>query len=74
MLNIDICPPIFKIYDNVDDINLKELSKKFILKYTHGPRMNIFCRDKNKFYLILAKYKLNKWMKINYVIKNYEYQ
>lgn len=36
--------------------------------------MNLFCKDKYKFNLTLAKNKLNKWMKINYGIKNYEYQ
>ena len=73
ILDKDICPPIIKIYDNVNDINLKELPKKFILKCNHGSGMNIFCRDKYKFNLTSAKIKLNKWMKINYGLINFEY-
>lgn len=73
ILNKDICPPIIKIYDNVDDINLKELPKQFILKCNHGSGMNIFCKDKSKFNLKLAKKRLNKWMKINYGLEKFEY-
>jgi len=74
ILNKDICPPILKIYDNSDDINLKELPKAFVLKCNHGSKMNIFCKNKYKFNLVLAKNKLNKWMKINYGMDNFEYQ
>jgi len=35
--------------------------------------MNIFCRDKYNFNLTLAKIKLNKWLKINYGLRNFEY-
>lgn len=73
ILRKEICPRILKIYDNVDNINLKELPKKFILKCNHGSGMNIFCRNKYKFNLTLAKTKLKKWMKINYGMKNFEY-
>ena len=73
ILGEDICPPIIKIYDNVNQINLDELPNSFILKCNHGSGMNIFCKDKSKFNLTQAKLQLNNWMKINYGLINSEY-
>ena len=36
--------------------------------------MNIFCKDKTKFNLSHAKYRLKKWRKINYGLFRFEYQ
>ena len=74
ILGKDICPPILKIYNDIDDIKLDELPDKFILKCNHGSGMNIFCDDKSKFNLTKAKIKLKKWMKINYGLLRFEYQ
>ena len=41
ILGKDICVPILKIYNDVDDINLNELPEKFVLKCNHGSGMNI---------------------------------
>ena len=73
ILGKDICPPILKIYDNVNQINLDELPNSFILKCNHGSGMNIFCKDKSNFNLTIARYKLNNWMKVNYGLANSEY-
>ena len=74
ILGKDICVPILKIYNNVDEINLEELPEKFILKCNHGSGMNIFCTDKSKFNLIEAKNLLKEWMNINYGLTKFEYQ
>ena len=74
ILGKDICPPILKIYSNVDEINLDELPDKFMLKCNHGSGMNIFCKDKSNFDLEQAKQNLNNWMKVNYGLSNFEYQ
>lgn len=74
ILGKDICPPILKIYSNVDEINLDELPDKFILKCNHGSGMNIFCLDKSDFDLQKAKQKLMNWMNLNYGLSNFEYQ
>ena len=66
MLGKDICPPIIKVYENVDEINLDELPEKFLLKGNHGSGMNLICKDKLNFDLNMAKNKLKKWKKINY--------
>ena len=74
ILGKDICPPILKIYNNVDEINLDELPDKFLLKCNHGSGMNIFCRNKTKFDLENAKKTIINWMNINYGLQNFEYQ
>ena len=70
----DICVPIIKIYNDVDDINLDELPDKFILKCNHGSGMNIICTDKKNFNLYDAKKKLRNWLNINYGLDNFESQ
>lgn len=74
MIGKDICAKIFKIYNDVDEINLDELPEKFVLKCNHGSGMNIFCENKSKFNLAKAKHSLKKWMKINYGLFSFEYQ
>lgn len=74
ILGEDICPPILKIYNNVDEINLNELPEKFVLKCNHGSQMNIICKDKKVFDLKAAKKKLRSWMNINYGLISFEYQ
>ena len=73
-LGKDICTPIIKIYNDIDEINLEELPDKFVLKCNHGSQMNIFCYDKFKFDLPKAKLELKKWMDINYGLLGFEYQ
>ena len=36
ILGKDICIPILKTYNNVDEINIDELPDKFVLKCNHG--------------------------------------
>ena len=48
ILGKDICPPLIKIYDNINDINLNDLPDKFVLKFNHASGMNIICEDKSK--------------------------
>ena len=74
VLGKDICPPLLKIYKNVNEINIDELPEKFVLKCNHGSGMNIFCKEKSNFDLKRAKRLLKKWLKINYGLKMMEYQ
>ena len=74
ILGKDICVPILKIYNNVNEINLDELPDRFVLKCNHGSKFNILCNNKSNFNITIAKKKLKKWMKINYGLENYEYQ
>lgn len=74
VLGKDICTPILKIYNDVNDINLNDLPDKFMLKCNHGSGMNIFCKDKKEFDLKKAKLKLKEWMNINYGFQSKEFQ
>ena len=74
ILGKDICVPILKIYDNINEININELPNKFVLKLNHGSGMNIICNDKSKFNLKKALKKLNDWKNINYGLYHAEFQ
>ena len=74
ILGKDICVPILKIYDNVDEINLDELPNKFVLKYNHGSGFNIICEDKRKLNIENLKKTLNIWKNINYGLLTTEFQ
>jgi hypothetical protein len=74
ILGKDICIPILKVYENVDEINFDDLPEKFVLKTNHGSSMNLFCKDKLNFDINMAKKTLQKWKNINYGLKNSEFQ
>src|SRR5574344_1249251 len=48
-LGKDICIPILKTYNSVDDIDLNDLPNSFVLKCNHGRRMDVIVKNKNKF-------------------------
>ena len=74
ILGKDICIPILKTYNNVNEINIDELPDKFVLKCNHGSGMNIFCKNKSNFDLNIAKKRLNEWMNTNYGLPGTEFQ
>ena len=74
ILGKDICVPIIKIYNNINEIKLNELPKKFVLKLNHGSGMNIICKNKLKLNLYKAKLKLKKWKNMNFGLKTAEFQ
>ena len=74
ILGKDICVPIIKIFNSIDEIDIDDLPDKFVLKCNHGSGMNILCKDKKKFNIMKAKQLLKKWMNINYGLRKHEYQ
>ncbi len=61
-LGFDLCIPILKIYDKVEDINWDELPNQFVIKCNHGSGMNIIVKDKSKLNIAEAESKLNTFM------------
>lgn len=61
-LGVDLCIPILKIYEKVEDINWSELPNKFVIKCNHGSGMNIIVRDKTKLDIKETEKKLQKFM------------
>ena len=74
VLGKDICVPILKKYNNVEEINLEELPDKFVLKCNHGSGFNIIYNNKSNFNFNESKKLLSEWMNINYGLLNFEYQ
>lgn len=70
VLGKDICTPIIKVYDKVDDIDFDELPNQFVLKCNHGSGMNIIVKDKRTFNKENAKRRLNIWMNDNFAFRN----
>ena len=54
---------IEKAFVDANDIPWENLPDQFVLKCTHGCKMNIICTDKNSFDFVDATRKLNKWLK-----------
>lgn len=61
-LGMDLCIPILKIYDTINEINWDELPKQFVMKCNHGSGMNIIVKDKSTLNINDAKTKLQKFM------------
>ena len=59
-------PKIYKIYENVDEIDYEELPERFVLKLNNGSGGNIICKDKLSLDKKLVNKKLRKLMKENY--------
>lgn len=57
---------LYAVYDEVDEINLDKLPKKFVIKTTNGSGTNILCKDKTKISICEIKKLLNKWIKRDY--------
>ena len=62
-LGVDLCIPILKIYDKVEDIRWDELPGQFVIKCNHGSGMNIIVKDKSKLNIPEAEAKLKRFMK-----------
>lgn len=69
-LGKDICIPIIKVYDSIDEIDLNELPNSFVLKCNHGSGMNIIVKDKDEFDFEDAKKKLTLWMADDFTFRN----
>jgi len=56
---------LIAVYENVEDINIKELPNRFVLKATHGSGWNSIVNDKNKINWFWRKKILKSWLKHN---------
>ena len=75
VLGKDICVPIIRIYNNINEINFTELPKQFVMKLNHGSKMNIICKDKYKLNISYTLNLLKKWKNKNfgYLYKEFQY-
>lgn len=54
---------IYKVYSNVDEINIDDLPERFVLKATHGTHMQIIVKDKTEINWKHAKRLMKSWLK-----------
>ena len=59
----EILPKLYGVWNSVNDINLDQLPKKFVLKTNHGCGSIIIVPDKDKFNFEEAKVKLQTWLR-----------
>lgn len=70
----NILPKLYKIYQNVDEINIEELPKKFVIKTTHSSGGVVVVQNKNKIDLNQMKSVLEDSLKTNLYEKGKEWQ
>jgi len=54
----EILNELYRVYENVEEINFEELPNRFALKTTHGSGTNIICDDKTKLDIEVTKAKV----------------
>lgn len=64
---------LLAVYESVDEIDLEELPKSFVLKGTHGSGFNIICKDKNQMDWKNEFKKMRRWLRTNYYWSNREW-
>ncbi|HHY83210.1 MAG TPA: glycosyl transferase [Clostridiales bacterium] len=58
--------PLLGVWNRFEDIDFDTLPNRFVLKATHGCKMNIIVRDKDKLDKKEAARKFHKWLNTNY--------
>ena len=53
---------LYAVYDNVDQIQLRDLPNKFVMKTTNGSGTNYFCTDKTNFPITEVKQSMKDWI------------
>lgn len=61
-----LCPQLYGVYENPDDINWNELPESFVVKCNHTCGANVIVPNKKNLDIQEAKIKLKKWYKENY--------
>jgi hypothetical protein len=61
------------VYNSFDEIDFGNLPLQFVIKLTHGSGYNIIIKDKTKIDYEMVKFKINRWMKMKYYLRNGEW-
>jgi len=64
---------LIAVYQAVEEIDIKVLPNKFVLKGTHGSGFNLICRDKAKIDWMRARKEMRRWMRSKYYLQNREW-
>ncbi len=69
----DILNDVIAVYDDVKQIDVDKLPKRFVLKATHGSSMNFICKDKDSVNWKSKKRIFNLWLKLNIYLDGREW-
>jgi hypothetical protein len=58
--------PLIGVYDQLDDIDIDLLPRRFVMKATHGCGWNILVKDKDCMDWKRVRTKMNRWLRSNY--------
>lgn len=58
--------PLLGVWESFEDIDFNILPRKFILKCTHGSKMNEIVRDKDSLRIPLISRKFDRWLDTNF--------
>lgn len=61
-----LLPSLIGVYTSSSEIDFTSLPDRFVLKCTHGCKMNVLCRDKGSLDIEATKRKLEAWIKVDY--------
>lgn len=64
---------LYAVYDDVEQVNLDELPKEFVMKVTHGCGQNLICRDKSELNWQLEKKMFKKWLNKSHYYNSLEW-
>ena len=64
---------LYGVYDSADDIDFSALPDSFVIKATHGSKMNIICKDKYVLDFDKTRNLLRDWEKTNYFYHSREW-
>lgn len=53
---------LYKVYNEVEEVEIEELPEKFVIKTTNGSGTNYFCKDKSRFPIEKVKSSLSEWI------------
>lgn len=66
--------PLVCTYNDVDDINLKDLPAEFAMKGAHGSAMNYIVTQKDDVDIVKLKSDFKRWLAIDYSLNGREWQ
>lgn len=57
---------IYRVYDNIGQIDFKKISNKLVLKLNNESGYNLIYKDKSSLDIFKVKNNLEKWMKVDF--------
>lgn len=66
--------PVYNVYSSIAEIQWEELPPRFVMKATHGSKMNLLCKNKSELNKVKEMNRFNKWLNTNFYWQDKEWQ